>query len=75
MEEEAPGQLVLRHQNKSDVAGLEEGGTLALGEESTWALGLVVEQNIGLLRMEADREPVLLSAAEVLLSELRLENI
>ena len=73
--EEAPGQLVLQHQNKSDVAGLEEGGTLASGEESTRALGLVVEQNIGLLRMEADREPVLLSAAEVLLSELRLENI
>ena len=72
--EEAPGQLVLQHQNKSDVAGLEEGGTLALGEESTRALGLVAEQNIGLLRMEADREPVLLSAAEVLLTQTLLRR-
>lgn len=73
--EEAPGPQVLRHQNMSDVAGLEEGGTLASGEESRRALGWVVEQNIELLRLEADRELVLLSAAEVLLSELRLENI
>lgn len=44
--EEAPGPQVLRHQNMSDVAGLEEGGTLASGEESRRALGWVVEQNI-----------------------------
>ena len=39
------------------------------------ALGWFEEQNILLLRMGAHRELELLSAAEVLLSESRLENI
>ena len=39
------------------------------------ALGWFVEQNILLLRMGAHKALVLLSAAEVLLSESRLENI
>ena len=33
-------------QNMSDAAGLEEEGTWAWGEESMWALGSYVEQNI-----------------------------
>ena len=73
--EEARGPLVLPHQNMSDVAGLEEGGTLAWEEESMRARGWFVEQNILLLRTGEHRELELLSAAEVLLSESRLENI